>query len=241
MSTIDLRGHRVLDLSQPIEPGMWDYRPLGVPVPPVEVKKIASYDADGYNLSQFLLNGLTGSYIESPHHMNPAARTLDKFDVRTMIRPARIMRLPPAEPYRLYTVDDLHAADPGLQHGEALVMVTGWDKARKQVPDYITAGPALAASTLQWFLDQPLSMWATDLTVADCLWGKEHGHPEEDGTDLLGDLYKARPDMLLLAPLCGLTDIRSEVGTIVALGPNIPGTCAVPARVLFIEGAVLQV
>lgn len=241
MPTVDLRGHRILDLSQPIEPGMWDYRPLGVPVRPVQVDRIAELGRDGFNLSEFLINGLTGSYIESAHHMNDEAPTLDRFDLRRLIRPARIMRLPPAEPWTLYTVDDLRRADPGLQEGEALVMVTGWDKARQRIPDYVTAGPALAASTLSWFLDQPLSMWATDMTVADCLWGPEHGHPEEAGTDLLKSLYEARPDLLLLAPLCRLAEIQGDVGTIIALGPNIPGTCAVPARVLFIEGVRIEV
>lgn len=240
MTTIDLSAHRIVDLSQPITPGMWDYRPLDVPVAPVEVEPIATIPKDGYSLDQFLINGLTGAYIESARHMNPDAPFLDGFEVRTLIRPAKLMRLPPAEPYRLYTTEDLERANPGIDEGDAMIMVTGWDAERTHVPDYVTKGPALAYETLEWLCAQPFSMWGIDITVADCLWAKEQGQPQEIGKDLLKDMYMRLPQMRLLAPLCNLTQLEGDVGTIIALGLDVPGVCAVPARVLFIEGVVLR-
>jgi kynurenine formamidase len=237
---IDLSANRIVDISQQITHGMWDYKPLDVPTPSVEVTPIATIADNGYNLHKFLLNGLTGTYIESARHMNPDAPYLDKFHPRTLIRPAKILRLPPAEPYRLYTVEDLEKANPGIEEGDAMIMVTGWDSERDNLPDYITKGPAFSYSTLEWFMKQPFSIWATDITVANCLWAEEQGLKDEVGKDLLKDMYDRKPDMRILAPLCNVAGLKGDVGTLIALGINIPDVCAVPARVLFVEGAVLR-
>jgi arylformamidase len=231
-----LHRRRLHELSQPIHTGMWDYRPLDVPVPPVEVEPITTLDKDGYSIHRFQLNGLSGTYVETAAHMNPKAPLLDAFTPEQLIRPARIMRLPPAtEPFRLYTLEDLRAADPGLEEGDALIMATGWSSQRENIPDYVTKGPAFAYETLEWFAAQPFSIWAADATVANCLWAEQQGHPAEVGKDLLGDLYHRRPEMLLVAPLVGLDRIQADRGTLMVFGLPVPGVCAAPARVIFAE------
>jgi len=239
-TAIDLSGNRIVDISQRITHGMWDYRPLGVSMKPVEITPLATIPEDGYYLDQFLISGLTGTYIESARHMNPKAPNLDAFGPRSLIRPAKILRLPRSKPCRLYTVDDLEKANPGIEEGDAIIMVTGWDSEVNNVPDYITKSPAFSYSTLEWFMSQPFSIWAADITVANCLWAEEQGLTDEIGKDLLKDMYTRKPDMRVLAPLCNLAGLQGDVGTLIALGLNVPGVCAVPARVLFVEGAVLR-
>jgi len=130
---------------------------------------------------------------------------------------------------------DLEACDPGIEAGDALIMATGW-KCGDPV-DYVKKGPALAYDCLEWLAQQPFSIWAADLTVANCLWAEEQGLEGEAGKDLLRDLYRRRPEMLLLAPLINLDQVTVEEGTLITLGLHVPGVRAVPAQVLFLEGA----
>ncbi len=236
------KGPRIVDLTGSISTGMWDYNALGegLDLPPVQVDEICSIEQNGCSIHSMQLTGLSNCYVETARHMNPEAPWLDAFEASSLVRPAKIMRLPQAEPYTLYDVEDFRRHDPGIEPGEALIVETGWGR-RVDSPDYISAAPAWSIDTLDWLVEQRFSILAGDTPVAPCLWADKVDPPKtsEIGQDLLGGLYERCPDMLLVAPVVNLHQVQTDEGTIIALPLPIPGVAAAPARVLFMEGVRL--
>lgn len=236
---------RIVDLSGPITHGMWDYNALrlpGVHLPSVAVVPLTTIDQQGNSIHSLHLTSLTGVYVETPGHMVPGAPLLKDVGVDQLVRPAKIMRLPPAATHTLYRLADFEAHDPGIEPGDALIIDTGWGR-RWGTADYVVKAPAFAWETLDWLVRQPYSILATDTPVAECLWWNDVTPPltSEQDRFVLGDLYKARPhDLLLVAPLVNLDQIQGSVGTLIALPIRTPETPAAPCRAIFLEGVRLS-
>ena len=227
---------RVIDISGPIEQGMWDYNVIdlgGAVLPPVAVDPVASIPGNGFDAHRLQFTTLTGTYVETAAHVITGTETLDRVSLDRLIRPAKIMRLSLAEPHTLIRADDLHRHDPGIRPGDALLIDTGWGRRWNQ-PGYVTKAPAFAASTLEWFLEQPFSILGLDTPVMECHWGDKMGVAHEAGK-LLEPLY--RRGMILIAPLVNLHQAADPTGTLIAFPLNVAGVCGAPCRAAFIEGA----
>lgn len=227
---------RLIDLSGKITSGMWDYNQLDLGravLPPVEIKPVATIAAHGFDAHTLQLSTLTGSYLETSAHLIAGGPTIDQISVEAFIRPARILRLPSAEPYTLIRVDDLRRCDPGIREGEALLIDTGWGRRWNQ-PEYVTQAPAFACSTLAWFLEQPFSILGLDTPVMECRWAdRVDADIQDEVGSLLAPLYKR--GMLLLAPLVNLDQADTLEGTLIAFPLNIAGVCSTPCRAVFVE------
>jgi kynurenine formamidase len=224
---------------------MWDYNQLdleGVVLPPVAVQPVTTLAKQGYSIHSLQLTSLTGAYVETAAHMVAGAPLLQDIGVEKLVRPAKILRLPSAEPYTLFRAADFEANDPGIDDGDALIIDTGWGR-RWGAAEYLTKAPAFAEDTLEWLVEQPYSILATDTPVAECLWWDKVDPPleSEKGQAVLMDLYKRRPDnIILVAPLVNLHQIEGPAGTLIALPINTPVTPAAPCRAIFIEGVQLS-
>jgi len=227
---------RIVEISGQIDNGMWDYSALdlnGAVMPPTHIESIASIARNGFDAHELRLSPLTGTYVETAAHLIEGRPTIDQVPVQDFIRPAKIMRLPTANPRTLIRVDDLKRHDPGIEEGDALLIDTGWGTHWNQ-PDYISHAPAFAGSTLQWFLEQPFSFLGLDTPVMECRWAAEEGVADEAGP-LLAPIYER--GMLLLAPLAHLSEVQVLEGTLIAFPLNIVGVCSTPCRAIFVEGA----
>lgn len=236
---------RVVDLSGPITSGMWDYNALdlsGLSLPDVAVHPLSTVAAQGFSIHALRLTTLSGTYVETPGHTLADAPMVDDLAAASLIRPARVMRLPRATPRTLYRRADLEAHDPGGAPGEALILDTGWGS-RWGTNGYVTEAPAFSLDTASWFADHPATVLAVDTPVMDCLWWDRVDPPlaAEQGRSLLGELYAARPrDLVLVAPLADLSAVRSDRGTLIALPLKVPGVPTTPCRVVFLEGVLLD-
>lgn len=227
---------RVIEISGPIRPDMWDYNALdlnGATLPAVSVRRRASISEHGFDAHEITVSTLTATYTETAAHLIEGARTLDRVAIHELIRPARLMRLPGVGPRTLIRRGDLEAHDPGLGRGDALIIDTGWGS-RWDQPGYVRDAPAFAASTLEWFTGQPFSILILDTPVMECLWCREENHAQEQG-DLLAPLYEL--GMLLVAPVVNLDQIQQPTGTVISLPLAVEGVCSAPSRVLYIENA----
>lgn len=249
-----IEGIRMVEISGEITSGMFDYNILGLPgvtMPTISVAPLTTLEYQGYMIDALQLTTLSGTYVESARHMEKAAPLVDEFDVKAFIKPAKIMRLPPAKPYHLYSLADLEAADPGIDPGDALIIQTGWGS-RWNTPGFCTTGPACSYKTADWFIQQPYSMLGMDCPVLECLWA-ETAPPNPDTKmqalideekkphpELLGQLYAGRHDMLLFGPLVNLDQIKTDEGTVIALPIRVRNTCSAPCRAVFLEGVKLK-
>ncbi len=226
---------RMIEISGQLTSGMWDYNILdlgGAVLPPVTVSPVASIPSNGFDAHGLQFSTLTGTYVETAAHVIEGSATLDQIPLEQLIRPARIMRLPAADPYTLIRVDDLRRHDPGVEPGDALLIETGWGRRWNQ-PGYVTEAPAFAASTLEWLLEQPFSILGLDTPVMECQWGGKMGVAAEAGK-LLIPLYER--GMILIAPLINLHQATQLTGTLIAFPLNVVGVCGAPCRAVFVEG-----
>ena len=107
------------DLSQPLVDGAEPYP--GDPV--VRLSPVATYDADGYRLTELTCGSHAGTHVDAPAHTEPEGKTLADFPIDRFVLDA-------------VTVDcrDLTARDPIQPErvpetdADCVVFQTGWDE-----------------------------------------------------------------------------------------------------------------
>lgn len=131
------------DLTHPIERGMPVYPGKDQPV----VKQIASLRKDGYREWRIETDGHTGTHIDSPAHMLPGGRTLDKYPVSHFTGNAAVVRIP--EKNRLIGKSFLEMQADRIIASEYLLLVTGWGQhwGRKK---YLKGYPVLTEEAAVW-------------------------------------------------------------------------------------------
>ena len=209
----------VYDISGVIRQGIWkygsaypDYRPIHTSA---EEGKCFFEIFDGFN-SQ------TGTYLETAAHVTgynghrliadvPAS---ELYDI-----PCRILHVRPTE--GKITSAHLEDAAVGMSFPEgcALLLDSGHDD--WYAPDFLSAAPWMSLDAMEWLLEKRPSLIGSDTPA----WQKD---------EPVFDLF-APKDILLLAPLVGLSAIRGTDARLTVLPLNIEGTCCSPARAIVVE------
>ncbi|MGE0451056.1 MAG: cyclase family protein [Vicinamibacterales bacterium] len=227
---------RIVDLSGPIESGMWGYHELpGLErlLPPVDVTTVASVRSDGFFASRIGMTTISGTYVEAGSHMLEDGPRLDEYPVEAFFQRAAVLRVPTQEPRAVIDAALLARHDPGIREGEALLLDTGWG-ARWNRPGYVADSPSLRPDALAWIVDRRPSVLGVDVPCIESAWSEER---EEDKGRLLQALFRGRT--LLVAPLVNLDRIAAARGRLVCLPLALRGTSGAPARVVFLEDDAL--
>ena len=103
--------------------------------------------------------------------------------------------------------------------GCALLLDSGHDD--WYAPDFLSAAPWMSLDAMEWLLEKRPSLIGSDTPA----WQKD---------EPVFDLF-APKDILLLAPLVGLSAIRGTDARLTVLPLNIEGTCCSPARAIVVE------
>jgi kynurenine formamidase len=119
---------RVVDLSQPIHPGMpqWPGDPL------VEFETAAQIDQDGYYLRRFSLGEHSATHLNAPISFHPDGASVDAYPAESLIAPAVIVDVrgqTAANPDYLLTIDDVlewEERSGQVVSGCVLLLYTGW-------------------------------------------------------------------------------------------------------------------
>jgi kynurenine formamidase len=225
---------RILDLSGPLYPGMWDYRGLaGIPdtLPAFGCERIAAVETDGFEAFDYRLSSITGSYIETGGHMLPGMPTLAELPADTFMRPAVICHAPRKGPEEVIRRAELEAHCPPVQPGDALLIECGWG-ARWERPEFVTGSPAFHVDCLPWFLSRPFAILGVDVP---CIESARSRPSEGDATgNMLTPIFGR--GALLLAPLVNLDQAAAPRGRLIALPLNVRGVSGAPCRALWVEG-----
>ncbi len=223
---------KIVDLSGPIESGLWGYHELpGLEniVPRVEVSTIASVQKDGFFASKLIVSTISGTYLEAGSHVLDNGKTLDQYPVDRFFLVAKVLRLPEQRDKSRIGPELLKEHAPPLLPGEALLIDTGWGK-RWNTPGYVLSCPTLYPDAIQWILEKEISLLGVDIPCIEASWSEDE---QEEKGSMLGELF-AR-DTLLLAPLVGLEKVSGTTGKLVCLPLNLRGTSGAPCRAIFIE------
>ena len=217
---------RIVDISGPIEDGMWAY---GDPYPTPRIEQTPPPDWLEYPVySQTVTMAVqAGTYLETAAHMDPTALTIDELPLDRCYQLDALCLWIPRGPDEAITAAHLDAAcrTAGVtpRPREALLVGTGWHTHWHQ-PDYVTNPPYFLAEAIDWVLDHDFSLLGGDTPRYDSPSNPQNFFPKF-----------FRHDILLLAPLVNLDQVRQPRGKLTALPLRIQRACASPVRALWIE------
>ncbi len=213
---------RVIDLSGPITAGMWSYGP---PLPPVEVRQVASLEREGWSAYALSLHTLAGTYVEAADHLLPDREKVSDLPVERFFASAVVARVGEKSPFEPVTVRELEAAVARDPRGRALLVSTGWDRMWGR-PGFVERCPYFLPEAMEWVVDSGAQVLGVDVPSV------------QDPRDDTGELNRIffREERLLLAPLVNLRQAGEGPHTLVALPLNVPGVCGTPTRAVLIEG-----
>jgi arylformamidase len=218
---------RIVEISGPIEDGMWAY---GDPYPTPRIEQIpppAWLDYPVY--SQTLHMAVqTGTYLETAAHMDPDAPTIDELPLaRCYALDTLCLWIPRGADEAICAADLVEACraagvTPRARTG--LLVGTGWHTHWHQ-PDFVTHPPYFLAEAIDWVLAQDFSLLGSDTPRYDSPHTPQNFFPKF-----------FQQDILLLAPLVNLDQVRQPWGKLTALPLRIQRACASPVRALWVEG-----
>ena len=217
---------RIVEISGPIEDGMWSY---GDPYPTPKITQIPPPEWLAYPVySQTVTMAVqTATYLETAAHMDQTRRPIDQLPLeRCYLIDALTLWIPRQADERI-TAADLAAAlvksGETLRPGDALLIGTGWDKHWHE-PDYVTHPPYFTAGAIDWVLEHKVSLLGGDTPRYDS---------PNDPQNFFPKFFQH--DILLLAPLVNLDQVRKPRGKLTALPLKIKDACASPVRALWFE------
>jgi len=220
------------DLSGTLENGLWGYHELpGLEdrLPRFLLETATTVEQDSFFSSKLSSTTVSGLYLESQAHIIPGGKTLDQYATYRFILPAKIVRLPTQSPKALIDADLMARHAPQVGKGDALLVATGWG-VKWNTPGYVLQCPNMKRSALQWVLDREISLLGVDIPCIEASWSEDDA--AEKGS-MLRSLFER--DILLLAPLVNLEEVRSENGTLVCLPLKLKDTSGAPCRAVFME------
>ena len=215
---------RVLDLTGPIYTGMWSY---GEPFPQVTVRPLPTVSWVRYPIYAEIFDGMNsqcGTYLETPAHLlGDRSYPLSAVSVERLFEmPAVVLKLelPEAGPCAPITRQALEAA-PGVDRicpGDALLLCTGWGE-RWRAPDFVEHSPFITREAMDFLIGKKPFLLGSDFPRWDNLASPQ---------GFWQDFYAA--DILMLAPLCNLTQAPTTGGRLTALPLRVEETCCAPCR-----------
>lgn len=212
----------IIDITGPIENGMWSYP---APYPKVEIREIPVPDWIAYPTYswQFSLGAQSGTYLETAAHMFRDATTIDQVPAERFFLDAAVIKVGDKQPNEPIEAAELAKARVEIRPGDALLVCTGWDK-NWYDPGFVNQSPHFTLEAMHWIFDRQISLMGADLPRFDS-W--------EDPQEFFGDFF--RRDILLLAPLVNLGTISQSRVRLIALPLKIKGVCGTPCRALVLE------
>jgi kynurenine formamidase len=163
-------GFRIVDLTQPIFPGMAGWR--GVERAEVEVAELdIRHSVEGGRICGTHLRtpAHAGTHVDAARHFYPDGATIDQYPIeRFACRTTALdVRRGSAEPL---DVDELRTRDPGLEPGDGLLLWFGWAE-RYSEPAYYDH-PFLTAEAADYLVERDINVLGVDTLTPDAPHGR---------------------------------------------------------------------
>jgi len=147
---------RIYDVSLPISSDL----PIWPGDPELELKRIATLEADGANVSRLSCSAHTGTHVDAPYHFIAGGTTVEALSLDVLIGPAHVVALPGL---RLITPESLAALNLPASARRVLFKTDNsglWNgpAAGAFRRDFVALAPAAA----QWLVDRGIRLVGVD-------------------------------------------------------------------------------
>lgn len=211
---------KIYDVSGNIREGIWkygdaypDYRP---------VPSSAAPDKCFFEIFEGF-NSQTGTYLETSAHIvgYDGHRLISDLAVEELYEsPCRILHVK-TENGKI-TADSLESAAMGMSVPKGCALLIDTEHDDWYAPNFLSSAPWMTMGAMEWLLAKEPCLIGSDTPT----WQKE---------EPVFDIFACR-DILLLAPLTGLSQIDGKNAKLTVLPLNIEKTCCSPARAVVIDG-----
>jgi long-chain acyl-CoA synthetase len=219
---------RLIDLSHPLHEGMLTFPNLNHPR--TEVTQLARHSVEGRATRRLVLGTHTGTHLDAPLHFIEGGGSIDQVPLSTLVGPAVVADLGPADPLEEISLARLQAAVGGGLAHPRLLLRFGWS-ARFGRMDFYTESPFLARDACRWLVEQGAALVGMDIPSPDdprLGYGSAEDSPNHH--ILLG------AGVILLEYLNNLEQLSGPEVFLAALPLRVRGADGAPARVIAIEG-----
>ena len=155
---------RVIELSGPIEDGMWSY---GDPYPAPSITQFPPPDWLDYPVySQTVAMAVqSGTYLETAAHMDQSRMPIDQLPLERCYQIDAVALWIPRGANEAISAANLQSvlerSSLTLHAGDALLIGTGWD-AQWHAPNFVTDPPYFLAEAIDWVLDHKVALLGAD-------------------------------------------------------------------------------
>ncbi|WGD30764.1 cyclase family protein [Ancylobacter sp. WKF20] len=121
---------KVVDLTHVLDPSF----PTFFGKPQLEIRKLFSFEKDGFNLNEWVVNEHTGTHLDTPFHFSKDGPSAEQLPIDTLVVPLAVIDVSAkatANPDYQLTAEDIaayEAANGKLPPGAAVALYSGWDK-----------------------------------------------------------------------------------------------------------------
>ena len=108
----------------------------------------------------------TGTHMNAPLHLVQKAADLAGIPVERFFGNGVVLHIP-KKSYEVITAKDLEAAQPAVQDGDIVVIVSGWHHKYSDAIEYYGEAPGLARDAAEWLVSRQCRMVAVDMPQVD--------------------------------------------------------------------------
>jgi kynurenine formamidase len=217
---------KYIDVTGPLTPAMWSYRPLTPDNPLFEIHRFATVSERGWEADAFSMSTLTGTYLETSKHLWPDHRPIADVPLDRFFVNATIARIPKGSREHI-TVADLESSVGELNPGDALLVATGWDKYWfDDGAIFVMESPHFDLDAMKWISAKGVSILGGDMP---CFDDPQPGGGQDVNRVLFGG------DALILAPLVGLDQVSKSRVRLNVFPLKLADACGSPCRAIIIE------
>jgi arylformamidase len=163
-------GLHVVDLAQPIHPGMARWR--GTQRAEVEVSELdIKHSVDGGRISgtQLATPAHAGTHVDAARHFFPNGRSIDEYDVGRFACRAIALDVRRG-PGQQLSGDELRGLDPGIEPGDGVLLWFGWAEQYEQ-PSYYDH-PYLSPEAADYLVERQVNVLGVDTLTPDAPHGR---------------------------------------------------------------------
>jgi kynurenine formamidase len=108
----------------------------------------------------------TGTHMNAPRHLVQRGQDMSEVPLDRFFGNGVVLAIPKGK-WELVTAADLQAAQPAIQPGDFVVVVTGWHQRYSDSLEYFGESPGLSKEAAQWLVERGIKLFAIDTPQVD--------------------------------------------------------------------------
>ena len=144
---------RIIDLTQPI----FNKCPGNPVFPEATVKKITSYEKEGWLTEILSIATHISSHVDAPAHLLKGGKTIDQISLKRFQGQALAVDLYHKRADEEILLEDILPYETKIQEGDFVLLCTGWGEKRSASDEYLFHSPWLGGEAAKWLVKKKIN------------------------------------------------------------------------------------